>query len=378
MSKPRIRIMDDDPEICEEIAGALEAHGYRCTWATSAAQPLDADDPGVDVLVLDLGLPNADGFQVIETLAETHRPPALIIASGYDSRIIRAAVRSAEAAGLAVLGALEKPYSIAALIRLIDRFTAQRRPCPRDETALVRDLAASGRLLEHVRTAFQSKRRLSDEGVAGYEALLRLSCHGQAVNPERVFDGAISLAAQVEVTGVVLDDAMRFASILRATDRVAPVSVNCNASILCAPGFPDLVSATLERWQLPPSSLVMEITEQESALSFDHLAAAASRMALRGFRISVDDFGRGATSLERLIDLPLTELKVDKAIFWSCVDGRLPLTLLEQITRYCADRVITSTVEGIESTDHLRHARAVGADQGQGYLWDKPVLAFPA
>lgn len=98
-------------------------------------------------------------------------------------------------------------------------------------------------------------------------------------------------------------------------------------------------------------------------------------MALRDLRIVVDDFGRGTTSFERLLDLPLTELKVDKATFWQCMDGSLPFGMLEGVTHYCAQRQIISTIEGIESLDHYSFANGVGAQHGQGYFWDRPVMA---
>lgn len=320
-------------------------------------------------------MPSADGFQVIETLAATSCPPDLIIISGYDDRIIRAAVRSAEAVGLRVIGALEKPCTIPALLALIERCSARRETRPRDPSTLIRALASEGRLAEKVRTAFQSKRRLTDCEIVGYEALLRLTVDGEAINPEKVFGDGLDLDGQIEVTRLVLDDAMRFASILVATGRPAPVAVNCTPAIMCAPRFPDIVAEALERWNLPPLALQLELTEHESLHSFDRVAAAASRMALRDFRIVVDDFGRGTTSFERLLDLPLAELKVDKATFWQCVNGLLPFGMLEGVTQYCARRQIQSTIEGIETQDHYSFATSVGALQGQGYFWDRPAIA---
>jgi|GEM_PF-1600051 len=121
MAKPVLHIIDDDEEICSEISDALHAAGYICSWATCPERLAGPDGREPDVLLLDLSMPNGDGFQVIRRLAQEKHQPHLIVASGHEERIIRAAVRCARDAGLSVLGALEKPYSIRSLMALIDR-----------------------------------------------------------------------------------------------------------------------------------------------------------------------------------------------------------------------------------------------------------------
>ncbi len=374
MPKPRIRIIDDDEESCSEIADALMASGYDCSWAHSPDSMMAPHEPAPDILILDLSMPRVDGFQVIQNLAGAGRQPHLIVASGHEQRIIRAAVRSAQEAGLHVLGALEKPYSIASLLALVEsRLTAPGKTAD-DHAALIGHLVDTQTLTSHVQTAFQSKHRLLNGDIVGYEALLRISVDGCSINPEAVFAPAVALHDQLAVTRTVLDDALRFGSTLRRAGANLPIAVNCTPALLCAPDFQDLVFSGLDRWSMPASSLLIEITEHETVYSFDALATAVSRLAMRDCGISIDDFGRGATSLERLFDLPLTELKIDREIFWKCVDGREPPALLKEVVRYCDDRNITSTIEGIETANHLEHAVSMGARNGQGYLWGTPSL----
>lgn len=376
MDKPFIRILDDDEDMCAEIADALIASGYQCSWTTSPGEALAPGQCHPDILVLDLSMPNADGFEVIQTFAAAIRQPHLIVASGYEERIIRAAVRSAEEAGLHVLGSLEKPYSIAALLSLVEQYSVGIDKKIEDHGALIDDLYEHGELERHVRTAFQSKRQLSDGKIVGYEALLRLTVDGLPICPEAVFGRAVKMATQLAVTRAILNDALRFGSQLRKAGKDITIAVNCTPAILCDQELPDMISEALEKWQMPPSCLLIEITEHATVQSFDAIAAAASRLALRDCGISIDDFGRGTTSLERLFDLPLSELKIDKEIFWKCTDGRAPSSLLKEIVRYCEERNVTSTIEGIETMDHLEHATSIGARCGQGYLWGRPKVRF--
>ncbi len=374
MRKTRVLIVDDDESVCREIADWLVLHGMDASWSSSLEPHRMQADDTLDVVVLDLGMPGTDGFQIIDALAAIDYPPAVVVASGQDQRIIRAAVQSAVAAGLPVLGSLEKPFPPEALLALIGNRQRPLLAKAIDPVAAVRILAASGRLMGNLRTAFQSKRRLADSAIIGYEALLRLTIGNVPINPEIVFSSALDSATRLMATGVILNDALRFASQLSDAGRPVPVAVNCTPNILCDPAFHAMVEAALATWKLPPRTLLIEITEHETATSFAELAAAASRLAMRDCGIGVDDFGRGAASFERMTELPLIELKIDKAVFWQCVDGEVPMAMLEQIIQYCRQRNILSVIEGIETQTHLDRAIAAGAQGGQGYFWDRPAL----
>lgn len=374
MSRPSILVIDDDEGICAEMISALDSLGFKCSGRAELDPQLPIDQIGAEIIVLDLGMPNKDGFQVIEALARAEQPPQLIVASGCEDRIIRAAVRSAQAAGLDVLGSLSKPYSIASLVALVESDHVRLAKVIDHHAELLHALAQDGGLERNLRTAFQSKRRLSSGEITGYEALLRLSVQGQAINPELIFAPSADLPLQLQITHAVVNDAARFAAMLAERGSPVPVAVNCTPPILCAPEFLGMITDALERWRLPPAMLMVEITEHETVHSFEAMTAAASRLALRHIGIAIDDYGRGTTSLERLFDLPVSEVKIDKEIFWRCIDGSAPLSLLREVTSYCRDHGMISTIEGVETRSHLKHALAVGADYGQGFLWDCPTV----
>lgn len=374
MPRPSILLVDDDKDICIEIISALTNLGFDCHWQVEFDSQLATGRTSADVVILDLSMPNKDGFQIIEALASAEQPPQLIVASGREDRIIRAAVRSAQAAGLTVLGSLSKPYAIASLAALVESHHFNTSEVALPPEALIQALGGDAGLDRHVQTAFQSKRRLSDGAITGYEALLRVRFNDRPVSPESIFTPAGDLSLQLAITRAVLNDAARFAAMLEARGTPIPVAVNCSPPILCASEFLAMATDAVEHRQLQPSALMFEITEHESIHSFDELTAAASRLAMRNFGVSIDDFGRGTTSLERLFDLPVCEVKIDKDIFWRCIEGTAPLSLLKEVTSYCRERSIQSTIEGIETRSHLKHALAVGADCGQGFFWDYPVV----
>jgi EAL domain-containing protein (putative c-di-GMP-specific phosphodiesterase class I) len=96
----------------------------------------------------------------------------------------------------------------------------------------------------------------------------------------------------------------------------------------------------------------------------------ACRYALAGFPVLLDDFGVGTASLDHLLRLPLSEVKIDRKVFRSLVhDGR---GLLYEIAAFCRANGIISTIEGIETDEDMKVAREAGADYGQGFLWSRP------
>lgn len=372
MSLPNVLVVDDDEEICREVVAGLAQRGYAARWTSDPLLGGECMSPTPSVLILDLGMPRADGFEVIRRLAQEPIPPQLIVASGQDPRIRKAAVRSAEELGVPVLGTLEKPYSLRALSLLIERW---RAAAPTQSTAAARLLKAAqdGTLVDHVQVAFQSKRQLSDQKPAGYEALLRLDIDGP-VNPELLVGTDMPMQAQLAVTEVVLDRAAAFAAAQIGIANGGPISVNASPAIVCSDRFQGIVARTLARWSLAPACLTIELTEHNSDASFAELAAAASRLAMLGIGVAIDDFGRGTTSYEKLMELPLSELKIDKEIFWNVVSGSLSAALIEEVIRFGHANGIQSTIEGIETEAQMRIARRLGADFGQGYFWDRPQL----
>jgi EAL domain-containing protein (putative c-di-GMP-specific phosphodiesterase class I) len=370
MSLPSVLVIDDDEDICREVVAGLAHRGYTARWTSDPLAAGACWSPTPSVLILDLGMPKADGFEVIRRLSQEAVPPQLIVASGQDPRIRKAAVRSAEELGVPVLGTLEKPYSLRALSLLIERW---RAAAPAESSAASRLLAAThaGTLLDHVQVAFQSKRSLLDQSITGYEALLRLDIDGP-VSPELLIGHDMPMQAQLAVTEVVLDRAAAFATQHRPGETPGPVSVNASPAMVCSDRFQGIVAQALARWSLPATRLTIELTEHGSEASFAGLAAAASRLAMLGIGVAIDDFGRGTTSYEKLMELPLSELKIDKEIFWNVVSGSLSAALIEEVIRFGHANGIQSTIEGVETEPQVSIARRLGADYGQGYYWDKP------
>ncbi|HET9657521.1 MAG TPA: bifunctional diguanylate cyclase/phosphodiesterase, partial [Kineosporiaceae bacterium] len=202
--------------------------------------------------------------------------------------------------------------------------------------------------------------------VVGAEALARWRHPQDGVLLPASF---LPLAAQTgllrPVAALVLDRAMAACAQWWQQGHAVPVSVNLTADDLRDPALHDLLERGLERHGLPPSAVLVEITED--ALLADPTAAAAllQRWRQAGVGVALDDFGTGYSSLAYLRDLPLDELKLDKA-FVSDLRSRTTATIVRHTVAMAHALRLRVVGEGVEDAATARALADSGCDVGQG------------
>jgi EAL domain-containing protein (putative c-di-GMP-specific phosphodiesterase class I) len=158
--------------------------------------------------------------------------------------------------------------------------------------------------------------------------------------------------------------------------RTAPglrLAVNVSARHLGLHGFPEDAAQILARAGLPPQAFTLEVTE--AALTTDPDAARAHLWALRelGVRISLDDFGAGASALSHLRSFPVDELKIDRSFVEAAHRGPDDLALLRGVVDLGRALRLTTVAEGVEEAGQLATLRDLGCEYGQGYLFARPL-----
>ena len=381
---PRILILDDDPDVCAELASLLSDRGYDVRWLTDPHKLETLETFHPDILILDLGMPSRDGFEIIGHLPEHFLNAQLIIASGHDSRIIQAAARRAETRGVRVLGTLRKPYPPGTLLALLRSYTA---PAPAAAAPTAPAARSGGRVAElldpenleaSVTVAFQEKRNLGTESIHGYEALLRSQIPGYS-NPELFFQHDVPLELQIAITNLVIRKTLSAAHHLPGTaaNNGGLISVNCTPDILCHPHFMTQVEKLLTAEPDVTRVLGIEITEHNTLETAEEIISAAGRLSVRGFQIALDDFGIGINNFDSLLNLHCEEVKMDKKIFWQFFSNRSTDSIIREVIKFCHERNIRVTIEGIETREHMAYAQDLGADYGQGFLWGRPAPLAP-
>ncbi len=229
---------------------------------------------------------------------------------------------------------------------------------------------------DHFRLYYQPLISANGEHVVGAEGLLRwVSPLGDVVDPERVIAGLSSGGFMENIGNWVLETGIAQCKkwIDDGADRNFFLHLNITAEDLMRPDFSKSVLERIRRHGITPSNLVLEITE--SSLMKNMLTCRENLIALRneGVKISLDDFGSGYSSLNYLRELPIDEVKLDKAFLADAPGERYNPAFLSAIVILAHSMHTRVCIEGIETKEHAANVRALNADLYQGYYFGRPV-----
>ncbi len=221
---------------------------------------------------------------------------------------------------------------------------------------------------------YQPKINLKQNRIVAVEALIRW------IHPEHGFIPPDDFIDKAEQTGVigdmtewVLNTAVAQAAAWRERGLEIDMAVNISARLLNDFEIVEMVDQSLRKWQIPPESLILEVTE--NALMDDPAKAMEVITALAALRsrISIDDFGTGYSSLGYLKDLPANEMKIDKCFVQSMHESESDATIVQSTVGLAHGLGLKVVAEGIETEEHCRELAAIDCDVGQGYLFSKPL-----
>jgi diguanylate cyclase (GGDEF)-like protein/PAS domain S-box-containing protein len=153
------------------------------------------------------------------------------------------------------------------------------------------------------------------------------------------------------------------------------VAVNVSPQCLAGADFPAMVANCLIEADVPAELLVLEITE--SALSQSDPAALANAQTLRGLgiRLSMDDFGAGHSSLARLTQLPITDIKLDRSFIQDIDSPGTEAPIIRAIIAMAGELGLNVVGEGVETDVQLELLRRYRCAEAQGYLLGRPQSA---
>ncbi len=223
------------------------------------------------------------------------------------------------------------------------------------------------------RVAYQPIVNLSDRSIVGAEALLRwIHPDRGSVPPAEFIPTAEHSGLIVPIGRWVMDTACAAIRSLHR-DHGLYVSVNLSLRQLTGGGLAEWIEDVLNRTELPPDALIVEVTE--SAFMDDLASTRSAFHCLRtsGVRVAIDDFGTGYSSLARLQDVPVDVIKLDKAFVTGVdvsPDGRAMAAAILQLSRAIGATIIA---EGIETEGEAATLQDLGYTTGQGYLFARAM-----
>jgi len=215
--------------------------------------------------------------------------------------------------------------------------------------------------------------------IAGMEALVRWpQPNGTVVSPLEFLPLAQECGLMPKVTSWVLYAACRQAVAWRAANLLGDgyVAVNIDAEELLHSDFPATVRRCLDTTGLPPSALLLELTETTWISDLDEAARAVQRLRDLGVRVALDDFGTGHSSLALLHQLPVDAVKIDRSFTMSLRSRKCRTAMLvDGVVALCSALGLVVVAEGVETEEQARVLAALGCTYQQGFLFGRPQPA---
>ncbi|MBP0599296.1 EAL domain-containing protein [Herbaspirillum sp. LeCh32-8] len=228
---------------------------------------------------------------------------------------------------------------------------------------------------KQLRLYYQPKFRSPDGPVIGAEALLRWQhpVHG-LVGPDEFIALAERSGLIIPIGAWVLDEACRqMREWIRLGHADWKIAVNLSALQFADPNLLEIVRTTLEKHQLPPRCLTLEVTESTAMHDTAASMQTLEKISQLGVDISIDDFGTGYSSLLYLKRLPANELKIDRGFVRDLSHGTEDAAIVSAIVALGRTLNLRIVAEGVETEMQQDFLTQVGCDALQGYLMGRPM-----
>lgn len=212
--------------------------------------------------------------------------------------------------------------------------------------------------------------------VTGFEALLRWD-HPELgpVEPDAFIPCAEVTGAIVPLGEWVLRQACADAAAWRRLPGGEDVGVSVNVAPvqLAVPSFASVVRATLEETGLPPSALTIEIVERALLHGGEAHRRSLQALAELGVAVALDDFGTGYSAFDRLAELHVDVLKIDRSFVAGIAQGERAAALVEALVALGGKLGLRTVAEGVEEADQARLLQRMGCATAQGWHFGRPT-----
>jgi PAS domain S-box-containing protein len=228
---------------------------------------------------------------------------------------------------------------------------------------------------ERLYLQFQPVLDINSNKICGFESLARLNSESLGIIPPIEF---IQLAEKnkliVPLGDVIIFKALQFLKKLEANGySTISVSVNISAIQLMRDDFSKNLIDRINRWQINPTNVGLELTESIFTSNYDEVNRVINGLRTKGIKIAIDDFGTGYSSLAREREIHADYLKIDKYFIDKLLDANQEGTITSDIISIGHKLGHCVIAEGVEHESQLQYLKEHGCDMVQGYWISRPL-----
>ena len=211
--------------------------------------------------------------------------------------------------------------------------------------------------------------------VESLEALIRWNSSNLGVVPPEMF---INVAEEsdliLKIDNWVIRQAIKDALVIHdIIGKKIPVSINISAKHFAGKELQTIIEEALRKSKLEAKYLIVEITEGILIKNVEAVREIINNLRKIGIKISIDDFGKGYSSFNQLLELPINEVKIDKGFITDIDKNEKQQNIVRVMIELAHTLNLNVVAEGIERKEESDYLKAIHCDELQGYLFSKPV-----
>ncbi|WP_055070170.1 putative bifunctional diguanylate cyclase/phosphodiesterase [Clostridium massiliamazoniense] len=214
-----------------------------------------------------------------------------------------------------------------------------------------------------------------DRDIISLEALIRWQCENQIIiSPDKFIPIAEESDLIFEIDKwVILNVCIENKRLQNEGYKKIPISVNISGRHFEHIEFLNVVKNSLELSGLESKYLKIEITESVLIKNLEHVSNVIIKLKKLGVNVSIDDFGKGYSSINQLMTLPIKEVKIDRDFISGINENYKKQKVVKLIVELAHNLGLNVVAEGIENKEEEAYLREIGCDELQGYLFSKPI-----
>ena len=328
------------------------------------------------LLIIDLEMPEMDGPELLSALGGRGMRAPIVLASSRERALIHSVQEMGTALGLRIVGALQKPLtpgSLGALLQNKLHAAVEKKDPALRQTVDPESLrAALGR--GDITVHYHPQVEIDTGRVRGVEALARWHDSRRGwIAPDTFIPVAEQHGLIRELTLRVMDAAMRQTALWNRHGLDLSIAINVSPLLLERGELVQEISDLQQEHDLRAEQIVLEVTESSLPRELAVALGVLTRLRLRGFRLSLDDYGTGFSSMQQLARIPFTELKIDRTFVHGAHERDSLQVILRSALEMASQLGIETVAEGVECLQDWRLLRQYGCKLAQGWLLAKAM-----
>jgi len=367
-------IVDDNPIQLSAIERQLKSFGvHNLKTCNSGKDALRAvSEHKFDIIFSDIMMPEMDGITFIRNLDYIGFQGALAITSSLNNSIVSSLTYMSKKLGFSNVYELNKPISSALLEEMFRKEAIIKKSIARQKLKAVDNDELIVALEEgQFKNYYQPQRDYINNRIVGVEALARWTHPTKGMIFPDVFIPMLhDCGLEYHLFKVVLRNVLEDISSGRIK---CCVSINVTQHDLEIPSFADYLIEQCRQYQVDPTLITLELTEQDIYKESIEMITNVTRMRIHGVGFAIDDFGTGSSSYLKLSHLPFTEIKIDKNFVFNSVSDETKQSIIRSMCTLSQNMHISLVSEGVEDEATWKLMLELGVDICQGYYTGKPM-----